>query len=1180
MEKHRYNPYLTKTIVLLSFLALVGLKVFSQSISATTYPFSVETGIAPEDMSSGTTMLIGPGRDNGSTALQNIGFDFWLGGTRYAQFSASANGYIRMGTLIGIPGGTNDVNNSLASFNQSPCIAPYWDDIRTAASGSQVHSKIIGVAPFRKLVVEWLNMEIPKGDNIQPRSFQLWLSESTGKIEFVYGKPGVGIPSNTLLGGASIGINRGGTTSFASISAASATVSYSTANNSNSVSIADGTKYTFTPPLPAAPAGLNFTNVGGFSMTLNWQDNANDEAGFVLYRSDDGGNTFQFITQLAANTTSYSQSQLQPLTNYAWKIYAITYGGGFSTVLEGNQSTLGFTNVSSNGTGGGNWSNPATWETGMVPNDGSNVVIKDGDVVTIDMTANAYNLQVGQGTSGTLQYEAATSRTLNVLKSIEIKPGAVLQTATSGAVVTHLLNLYENLLNNGTLDLAGAATGTSLRFLGEANSSFSGNGSVTDVYGITLAKSTLNQLVEMDLGNFSVRGLAANATTGFLTLTTGTLKISGTNTFSGTFSAGTPFINTTSGLWLNNPNFTFLGQSGDVNISGSLRITAGEFNAGAAMNNTLTMGGSTNFLLEGGTLKVAGRCSTNAVINISGGMLDICTVGNNTTLPSFDMQAGTLNLSGGQIRMVKLNSGSTGTRYDYSCAAGVIRNFTGGKLVLGVAGQTTPINGQVEFYVGGTTPTVELSEGIANLTLRTKADINTYGDLVIPANGILNIGSLFYNLHDGTLTNNGNIYVFASSIGGLVFTGTGPGVYYRGSGKASPTGSLSRVYVNHPVGLFIDPTTANNLVITNFFITRGSVFNAGKITLGAANSCTVTIGAASGTGTPGNFDVPPTFNLGASGTQFLEYLATAGSRAMGNEVNPARIVSNLTLNSAGNTITMAGGNLQVTGTLTLTNGNINLNGDTLTVGSSATSNGTLNATSATAVLHNGKLRRWLPNNSSTARLFPVGTGTTRRSASIAFTTLPATGGTLTAEFIEGATAGTGLPLTEGDLTVNSTSDAGYWRINAGDGLTGGTYTATLTASNISGVTDFTKLVLVKRANNASPWLLDGTHVTTTGSNASPVLNRTGMAGFSEFGIGLPGAAVPLATTWTGAVDTEWLNAANWSNGVPGAVTVVTIPGGMPRYPVVNINTSIKSLNLAPDAILNVANGIVLNITGN
>ncbi|MBK6347548.1 MAG: T9SS type A sorting domain-containing protein [Bacteroidales bacterium] len=41
---------------------------------------------------------------------------------------------------------------------------------------------------------------------------------------------------------------------------------------------------------------------------------------------------------------------------------------------------------------------------------------------------------------------------------------------------------------------------------------------------------------------------------------------------------------------------------------------------------------------------------------------------------------------------------------------------------------------------------------------------------------------------------------------------------------------------------------------------------------------------------------------------------------------------------------------------------------------------------------------------------------------------------------------------------------------------------------------------------------------------------------------------PAASTWTGSADNNWANAANWSNGVPGAVTNVTIPAGLTNYP--------------------------------
>jgi formylmethanofuran dehydrogenase subunit C len=584
--------------------------------------------------------------------------------------------------------------------------------------------------------------------------------------------------------------------------------------------------------------------------------------------------------------------------------------------------------------------------------------------------------------------------------------------------------------------------------------------------------------------------------------------------------------------------------------------------------------------MEGGIINVAGKCSTTAVINITGGLINICTVGNSSTQPSFEMPTGTFNMSGGIIRLVKLNSSAVATRWDYSCSA-ANRNFIGGKLVLGDPVNTTAVGGQAQYYVSGFIPTVELSEGIPSLSIRTKADIHAYGDVNIPSNGSMVVGSMFFNIYDATLNNNGSVFVTASSTGGLVFTGTGAGVYYKGTGAAGTlTSGLTAVFVNHPVGLTIDAGTTNNLFIAGFSLQRGSVFNSNKITIrnGGFTTPGIAIGSATGTVLPGNFDVPPVFNSG-TGLVTLQYLGPTFTRGFGNEMPPSRALDNLLINSAGSVLTMSGGNLQVAGTLALTNGNIDMNGDTLTIGTSATSTGTLTATSATAVLYNGKLRRWLPNNSSTARTFPVGISTTRRNVSIAFTSLPTTGGTITAEWVAAAGGANGLPLTEGALPVNSILAAGYWRINAGDGLTGGAYTATLTASAVTGITDFTKTVMVKRTNNASAWELNGTHVTTTGTNSSPVLSRTAMSGFSEFGIGLPDLSFPLTTSWTGSIDTDWFNAANWSNGVPGPPTAVTIPAAMPRYPTISSNTSVKSLSVEPGASVTVAMGvnvIVLN----
>ena len=55
--------------------------------------------------------------------------------------------------------------------------------------------------------------------------------------------------------------------------------------------------------------------------------------------------------------------------------------------------------------------------------------------------------------------------------------------------------------------------------------------------------------------------------------------------------------------------------------------------------------------------------------------------------------------------------------------------------------------------------------------------------------------------------------------------------------------------------------------------------------------------------------------------------------------------------------------------------------------------------------------------------------------------------------------------------------------------------------------------------------------------------------------------VPASSTWTGAVDSEWFNPGNWDNGIPGAVSQVIIPGGLPNYPTLMLPTTIAGITI-------------------
>jgi subtilisin-like proprotein convertase family protein len=301
----------------------------AQTISATTYPFTSTTGISLADLSTGATQIIAADGDDPVSAIQPIGFDFWFNGVRQTQFSVNGNGLLRFGsTAI-----TGEANNAMASTTNVPKIAAYWDDLRVGTDGG-VFYKLTGTAPNRVLVVEWRNVCIPKPatSSLGNATFQCWISESTGKIEFVYGS-GIVVATGYNY---SIGFGTSAT-QFASVTSIATSCAYGTANDTQTDTIASGTQYTFTPLVPASPTLLTFSSVSISGMTLNWVDNATDEVGYAIYQSTDGIN-YAYLAQTAANAVSYAVSGLTPGTLYYYKVYAVTEGG-MSTPLSGSQST-------------------------------------------------------------------------------------------------------------------------------------------------------------------------------------------------------------------------------------------------------------------------------------------------------------------------------------------------------------------------------------------------------------------------------------------------------------------------------------------------------------------------------------------------------------------------------------------------------------------------------------------------------------------------------------------------------------------------------------------------------------------------------------------------------------------------------------------------------------------------
>ncbi|CAN5563575.1 hypothetical protein BH10PLA1_BH10PLA1_18630 [soil metagenome] len=79
---------------------------------------------------------------------------------------------------------------------------------------------------------------------------------------------------------------------------------------------------TLPPPAPVAPSGLSLTTLANGSMQVQWQDNSDNETGFIVERSTDDVN-FIAAAPLDANATSLTDTGLLADTKYFYRVRAI-----------------------------------------------------------------------------------------------------------------------------------------------------------------------------------------------------------------------------------------------------------------------------------------------------------------------------------------------------------------------------------------------------------------------------------------------------------------------------------------------------------------------------------------------------------------------------------------------------------------------------------------------------------------------------------------------------------------------------------------------------------------------------------------------------------------------------------------------------------------------------------------
>ncbi|HEY6805578.1 MAG TPA: Calx-beta domain-containing protein, partial [Pyrinomonadaceae bacterium] len=611
--------------------------------------------------------------------------------------------------------------------------------------------------------------------------------------------------------------------------------------------------------------------------------------------------------------------------------------------------------------------------------------------------------------------------------NVTIATNGLFQSASSGTQTGHVLTLSGNLVNNGVLDFSTNTAGAAITFSGATSNSFSGTGPTTDLLTLTINKgSSSANILELMPSNFSIQGVTTDVA-GFLTITNGTLKLSGNFAMTNrVFTTAAYSIPVNGGFWLNNPNFTVTGQAGSPTTTGLLRISQGTLNIGTVSNNSMGFATGSNVIVEGGTVNVAGRfgvtSSTNAFsYTQTGGVITVCTAGNTSTaLASFDMGtslSSTISISGGTLVHQLASTAASGPR-DYRNQAGAgAAGVTGGAVQFGNAAS----GAAKTFNVAGILPNLVIDNTSANHSVNFLASFNfnhLANNVTINTGTTLNIGNNTFLMNGPTLTNNGTL-TGTGALSNLVFSLATAPVNYTGSGVV--TAPLTSISFQADQGVTISATSPN-IVTAAVRLFTGNVTNANKLTLGNGGSTSgvVQIGNTQAPSAAGSFDVPFTFNLG-SGGQTVSYLRTTTSRTTGPEINPTRNLTALTYdnNDPGHSLTIAGGDLNLTNAataLTLTNGRIVTGANTLSL-----TNGT-GAVSRTNGYVDGNLRKTFA--ATTSKTFEVGTvnGFSPATVNVTAGTFP---GDVTVKAIQGK-----QPNLPGPNALQR-----YWQLTAPAGFT-------------------------------------------------------------------------------------------------------------------------------------------------
>lgn len=449
------------------------------------------------------------------------------------------------------------------------------------------------------------------------------------------------------------------------------------------------------------------------------------------------------------------------------------------------------------------------------------VIVKGAGVVATS-SGLAATLTVSDSTiitdNGTLRLDNTRVFKMEQKGALAIGTNASFLVNTAGTAKAHLLNLYGNVENNGTLNLnPGSGKYADIYFKGTTNQTFAGTGT-TNLNRVYVDKGT-NQtpIVDVTADQFTMNTSTGQA----LFINNGTIRFSGAS-LNLTLTTNTTFSIPATGCLSVNGSTVTMGSAADngadLLLSGKLEVRAGTMNIGAAANNThndieYATAGTPEVAVMGGTLNVNGqirRSTTIATGNLTyrqtGG--DVYIYGKNRDANQIKrallevLNTGSFITSGGNLRLVQgVTSGETNNTFGELYLNPATSTVTGGTIVTGTAATGATTN-YFNLYLG--CPVYNLT--VDGTTTAKEGRLKTFepnilGSLVIngPAASVFNTNGINVNI-GGNLENysstTANAFVFVNAAQTTRFIGQSVEQQVIGSGGTILR--LGRIEISNP----------------------------------------------------------------------------------------------------------------------------------------------------------------------------------------------------------------------------------------------------------------------------------------------------------------------------------------------------------------------------------------------